>query len=92
MNTKNFITGVLVAAAAGALVGILFAPDKGSETRKKIKQKGSDLADEVKAKANSVANEMKEKFNAAKGEVSDLIAKGKEKVQSYKDEAKANLS
>ena len=34
MKTKNTLIGILSGIAAGALLGILFAPDKGSKTRK----------------------------------------------------------
>jgi gas vesicle protein len=48
MKAKNILIGMVAAAAIGALVGTLFAPDKGSETRKKIKDTADDLADKVK--------------------------------------------
>lgn len=43
---SNFLIGFLAGAAAGAIAGILFAPDKGSETRKNIRKKVRDLSDE----------------------------------------------
>ena len=36
MSTGKVITGIVAGMAAGAVLGILLAPDKGSETRKKI--------------------------------------------------------
>ena len=45
-STANFLLGVLAGAAAGAIVGILFAPEKGSTTRRNLKKKIIDLSDE----------------------------------------------
>jgi gas vesicle protein len=36
MSSGKFFWGVLAGVAAGALLGVLLAPDKGSETRRKI--------------------------------------------------------
>ena len=50
MDSGKVILGVLAGAAAGAILGLLFAPDKGSNTRQKITKKGEDYADELKGK------------------------------------------
>jgi gas vesicle protein len=46
-KTSNLLLGVLGAAAAGVVIGLLIAPDKGSETRKKISKKTADIKDQV---------------------------------------------
>lgn len=48
MKNNNVLLGILGGVAVGAALGILFAPAKGSETRKKIADKGNDLKDNFK--------------------------------------------
>ncbi|MCE9538186.1 MAG: YtxH domain-containing protein [Bacteroidetes bacterium] len=51
MTTNGKIIGaLLVGAAAGAVLGLLFAPSKGSDLRQKIKDSTGDLADELSEK------------------------------------------
>jgi gas vesicle protein len=45
-NTGKIVLALLCGAAAGAALGILFAPAKGSETRRKIADSASGLADQ----------------------------------------------
>ena len=47
-NIKStVIVPILIGAAAGVVLGILFAPDKGKTTRKKIKTKVLDTTHEL---------------------------------------------
>ena len=51
-NTNKVLSALLIGAAAGAVLGILFAPDKGEETRERIAGSANDLADSLKEKLN----------------------------------------
>lgn len=62
MSTGKVVSGILVGVAAGAVLGILFAPDKGCETRKKLRQTTDDLVNNLKSKLNIMADEMAEKY------------------------------
>ena len=68
MSVAKIITGVMIGAAAGAVLGILFAPDRGVETRKRISEKSGDLADALKNKFNDFVDSVTEKFQDAKEE------------------------
>jgi len=78
-NTNKVLGALLIGAAAGAVLGILFAPDKGTETRKKWMDSATDLADDLKSKikeGKNLANQLKdsivtsteELYNKAKDE------------------------
>ncbi len=47
MSKSAIIYGVLGGLAAGAVLGILFAPDKGSVTRRKISDQAGKLTDSL---------------------------------------------
>jgi len=86
MSTGKVLLGLVAGLGAGAALGILFAPEKGSTTRKQISKKGEDLLDNLKTKFEdflyTVINEMED----AKSEAEIMFDKGKEKVQEVKNE------
>lgn len=88
MKTDKVILGVLGGLAAGAVLGILFAPDKGEKTRKKIKSKGLDYADELKYQYGTTLENLNKKYEALKQEGQNLFEEGKSKFDSYKQEGK----
>jgi len=92
MNTGKFATAVLLGVAAGAILGVLFAPDKGSETRKKISEKSNDLADSLKDKFNNFVDAMTNKFQEAGDEVSEYADKGKQKADQWNNDLKNAIS
>ena len=61
MERGKIILGVLAGVAAGALIGILFAPDKGTEMRKKIVHKGEEYVDNLKEKVNDILRDGKKR-------------------------------
>lgn len=81
MNSKQMLLGVLGGIAAGALLGILFAPDKGSKTRRKISDKGEEFADSIKGKFNELLGIITEKFEQVKEESKDFTDKDGAKAE-----------
>ena len=92
MSTGKLVTGVLIGAAAGAALGILFAPAKGSKTRKKISRKAADLKDSFKSKVNGLVDDLTDRYEEITDKAGKLVEDGKEKAASVKSSARHALS
>jgi gas vesicle protein len=97
-KTSNSIIALIAGAAIGVGLGILFAPDKGSKTREKMKEGFDDLKDQANSKWNSLEEETKEKFSKTKDDlietVEDLLSNSSykaEEVITFLEEKLAEL-
>jgi hypothetical protein len=69
MEKGKIVAGVLGGIALGALLGVLFAPEKGSVTRRKISRKGEEYLDDIKDKFDEFLDNVSEKYS----EVKDMV-------------------
>lgn len=72
MNTGKLIIGTLLGAAAGVMVGLLVAPEKGVETRKKISEMSTKYGSTFREKLDEVVDTLADSFSKAKDDVSDF--------------------
>lgn len=89
MKKGNVIAlGALAGLAVGALAGILFAPEKGSEIRKQIKRKSDGFMDDIKSKLDDFRNSIAGKLDRTKRDADHLAGEGKAKYEEAKKEVK----
>jgi hypothetical protein len=65
----NSVKIALAAMAAGALAGVLFAPAKGSVTRRRISHQATTYAGEIKNSFEDLADSVTQTFETVKGDV-----------------------
>jgi len=92
MNSGKLISGLLIGAAAGAILGVLFAPDKGTETRRKISKKSTDLSDGLKEKFNEFVDSVSNRYDDVKESADGLFENGRHVIMNAKQKAKNELS
>lgn len=67
---NNLFLTFLAGAAAGAVIGILFAPGKGSETRRKITDQTNKLAEDLK----DTSYKAMDSINDLRSKIMDIVA------------------
>jgi gas vesicle protein len=85
MKTKSIVLGLAAAAAAGAALGVLFAPKKGAVTRRMFKKKTSDYADSLKDEFNNFVDIIDEKL----AEVKEDYEKAKSRAAMLKKDVRS---
>jgi gas vesicle protein len=80
MSTSKVLLGVVVGLAAGAMAGILMAPDSGSETRRKLSSKGQGMVDDLRGKFNDFLDGFMSHVETVKDDAHDLADRAKAKI------------
>ncbi len=81
MNTKKVLMGALAGLAAGATLGLMFAPYKGKSTRRRIIEKGDSFISNFEQIMTSYLNTINKKLENMKMEITHMGSNGKAKVE-----------
>jgi gas vesicle protein len=68
-TSTKFIIGLTIAAAAGAAIGMLLAPEKGKDLQKKLKEEAEDLLSQFGSLLNTGKNALSQITDTAADEV-----------------------
>ena len=80
MSTSKVLLGVVVGLAAGAMAGILMAPDSGPNTRAKISSRGQGMVEDLKSKFNDFLDGFMSHVENVKDDAHDVADRAKAKI------------
>lgn len=90
MDSKSAFS-LLVGAAVGAVVGILFAPEKGSETRKKLYEAATEGYDDIKEGGADLAHNVQVRARYARRQINELRKSLSEQGAGLKEDARVKI-
>ena len=90
MEGKSFFS-MLAGLTAGAILGILFAPDKGENTREKVRKAAAEGYEGFKDEFSTLGDKVSDKASQAKESLSSLKETLMSQGADLKEEARAKI-
>ena len=90
MNSGKVIVGILTSLAAGAAIGLLFAPETGARTREKIYKKGEDITGDLENKFHAFIEGVKDKYESISHQAEHVAKIGADKSEKFLKEVSTN--
>jgi gas vesicle protein len=82
---EKLILVAISSAVGGALLGILFAPDKGKNTRKKLAKRRDEYLRDIKKISEELSQQLKNNTNSILGESMKTLQNLKKDVEDYSE-------
>jgi gas vesicle protein len=82
MKSGKVMLGTVIGVAAGAVLGMLFAPAKGSAMRKRVARQVTGSAEDVQENLSEYVDATTEEYDTLKKGAMDLVDKAKKNVAS----------
>ena len=79
-NSGSVLIGIIAAAAAGVIIGMLIAPEKGEELRKTLKDSAGDWAKKI----NEFMADSKEEVKSVKSSFNEGLNEIRQESKNYK--------
>ena len=90
-DSGSVLLALLVGAAIGAGAGILYAPDEGGKTRKRLKEKAREASDELIGEVSRARDEITELAEKQKAEFDKKLEDTISKMSYQADDIIAGL-
>lgn len=88
---SNSVFGLLTGLAAGAILGLLFAPEKGEETRRKVREAALDGYDDLKDTLSDWGDRVGERTAGVRENVESLKESILKQGGEFKESARAKI-
>lgn len=85
-DSGKIVTALLAGLAVGTVLGVLFAPEKGSETREKLNDSLADLGEAIKERAEEQIDQLTELKDKIVASVKTKLSKVDEIVEDEIEE------
>jgi gas vesicle protein len=92
MKALTFFTATIIASTVGVAVGMLFAPQKGSKTRRKIAEKNHQYTDYLNDRFDDFIDTVSHPFENAEDEIQRLADKAKAEARAAKGKVVAKVN